>query len=192
MTEPLSAAGPPRAGRALSLLNAVLAVALVAVVIWLVLVLALGAKAWPFGSSHADKVASRYDAVRAAATSEIKAFLTLDYKNMDPVLKRVLNGGTGKFRRQYSSGRVGLKTSAQAAHTVSHGRIRSVGVSELGPNSAVVFVAADALVRNSRTAKQKPTSSCPHSGEVCRFYRLKVSMKLTGAGWKMADLEPMS
>lgn len=192
MTDSPTPAAPVRTGRWLSVVNAALGLVLLAVVIWLVLVLVLGSSVWPFGTTRADKVASRYDAVRAAAASEIKAFLSVDYKNMDPAIKRVLDGATGSFRQQYSSGKVGLKASAQAAHAVSKGRIRSVGVSELDANSAVVFIAADSVVSNSRTKTQKPTKSCPHSGEVCRFYRLKVTMRLTGAGWKMANLELMS
>jgi len=130
----------------------------------------------------AATMSSRYRAVTKAADDETKAFLTVDYQNMDPLIDKVLAGATGSFKSQYSGARTNLKTSAGTAQAVSTGNVLATGVSDLDAKHAVVFVAANSSVRNKSTkGKSEP-----------RYYRLKLTMTHEGGQWKTSDLEFVS
>ena len=55
-----------------------------------------------------------YDAVLRAATAEVIAFTTLDYRNIDPSIDRVLAGATGDFKKQFASSRDQLVAAARS------------------------------------------------------------------------------
>ncbi|WP_310963715.1 hypothetical protein [Nocardioides terrisoli] len=176
-------------GRTLGPVNLVLGAVLLGVVAALVIVLVQG----PSPQAEATRGASqRYAAVKAATSKEVAAFLDVDYRDMDPLIAKVLAGATGKFRAQYSHTKVNLKAAAEAAKSVSTGKVRQVGLTDVGASTATVFVAADAVVKNSSTGKQRATKQCPHAGAVCRYYRLKIEMTHTAQGWKMSGLDFVS
>ena len=177
--------------RVLSRVNAVLAVLLVLLVVYLLVIVVVGSRAVP-GTTAAERTVATYASVRAAANDEVDAFLEIDYRRMDPLLAKVLDGATGSFRAQYRANRVNLKAAAQAAHAVSTGQVKEIGISKLGSGTATLYVAADAVVRNRSTGKVKRTKACPHDGAVCRYYRLKLTMDRVGDTWKMAGLDFVS
>ena len=76
-----------------------------------------GAAAAP-GDSKAEALSQQYKDVTEAAEAETLAFLTVDYKNMDPLIQKVLDGATGNFKAQYA---------ARQAHPQGHGPARPVG-----------------------------------------------------------------
>lgn len=177
----------PATGRSWTWLNPTL-------VALLVLVLALTAVVWFSGpgvlpgKTSAQRAADSYGAVRDAARKEVGAFLTLDYKNMDPLVQKVLDGATGKFRKQYRASKVGLESAARSARVEASGKVRYVGIDRLRGKTATVFVAADGVVSNKHTEKVQSTRACPHDGAVCRYYRFKIEMTSTPEGWKISDL----
>jgi Mce-associated membrane protein len=171
--------------------NALLGVLVLALVVYLLVLLAAGSRAAP-GTTKGERAEQRYDDVRAAVSKGIEAFLRVDYKNMDPLLDAVLDGSTGTFKQQYAATRSSLKSAAQQAKATSTGTIKQIGVSELKGDQATVFVAADAVVTNSTTTKNPATATCPHKGAGCRFYRLKVGMTDTSDGWKISSLDFVS
>ena len=160
----------------------------------LVLVLAVTAVVWFSGpgvlpgKTAAQRTVDHYDAIRAAATSEVGAFLTIDYKKMDPLVQKVLDGATGKFRSQYSASKVNLEAAARSARVESSGKVRYVGIDQLQGGTATVFVAADGVVSNRSTQKVRSTRACPHDAAVCRYYRFKIQLTSTPGGWKMSEL----
>lgn len=168
-------------------LNGLLGVVVLALLVYLVVLLAAGARAMP-GTTKAERSAQSYAEVRDAASNEITAFLRIDYKDMDSLSAAVLDGATGKFKKQYTATKENLKAAAQSGRAHSTGSVKQVAISELKDDSATVFVAADAVVTNNKTGKAKATKSCPHEGSVCRFYRLKIEMTQTSDGWKMSNL----
>lgn len=179
---------PTPAGRGVVRLNVALCAVVALLVALLVYVLVRGSAALPWTTS-AEATQNGYDDVKAAASSEVTAFLRVDYRHMDPLINDVLDGATGTFRRQYGASRANLKSAAGSAHAVSTGSVKQVGITAMNSQSATVLVAADAVVRNKQTGKVKATKACPHAGAVCRFYRLKLGMRLTTDGWKMATLD---
>lgn len=177
--------------RTLRRVNAVLAALLALLLVYLLVIVVVGSRAVP-GTTAAERTVDTYAAVRAAAREEVDAFLEIDYRKMDPLLAKVLDGATGSFRAQYRTNRVNLKAAAEAARAVSTGEVEEIGISKLGPGTATLYVAADAVVRNRSTGKVKRTKACPHDGAVCRYYRLKVTMDRVGSTWKMSGLDFVS
>jgi hypothetical protein len=180
-----------RARRGWTWVNGALGLLVISLVGYLVVLLVGGAAAVP-GSTKGERAAQRYDAVSAAVRAEVKAFLEVDYRRMDPLMDAVLDGATGDFREQYAATRSSLKSAARQAQATSRGTIREVGISEVRGDRATVFVAADAVVTNKSTAKTEATKACQHAGAVCRFYRLKLGLTLTADGWKTSSLDFVS
>ena len=52
--------------------------------------------------------------VAAAARTEALAFLTVDHRNMDPLVDAVLAGATGDFKEQYADQRARLRQGGEA------------------------------------------------------------------------------
>lgn len=153
----------------------VLAVVLVATA---TLLFTKGAAATP-GDSKAETLSRQHAQVTKAARTETLAFLTVDYKNMDPLIAKVVAGATGTFKEQYEGAKVNLKASAQQARAVSTGQVLSVGIADIDDSSAVAFVAANSQVTNAST-KGKPQP---------RYYRLKLTMVRKGDAWLTSDLQ---
>jgi Mce-associated membrane protein len=137
-----------------------------------------GAKASP-GDAKAQSLSRDYKAVTAAAKDQTLAFLNIDYQDMDASIAKVLDGSTGSFKEQYSGAKANLKSSATRAKAKSTGKVLSVGISEVGKDDAVVFVAANSQVSNT-TTKGKT---------VPRYYRLKLTMERQGDRWLTSNLE---
>jgi Mce-associated membrane protein len=143
-----------------------------------VLLFTKGASATP-GDSEAEALSRQYEKVTAAARDETQAFLTVDYKNMDPLTGKVLAGATGRFKDQYEQARPNLKATARQGKSVATGKVREVGIGNMDGETAVVFVAADGSVRNKNTkGKAEP-----------RTYQFKMTMVRQGDKWLTSDLQ---
>ena len=99
----------------------------------------------------AETLSRQYDEVTKAAAGETLAFLTVDYKNMDPLIEKVLAGATGSFKAQYDGAKDTLKSTATAGQSVATGKVKAVGIGDIDGDTAVVFVAADGSVTNKST-----------------------------------------
>lgn len=136
-----------------------------------------GAAATP-GDSKAETLSRQYEQVTRAASEQTQAFLTVDYKDMDPLIAKVIAGAAGTFKQQYSQAKDTLKVSAQEAQARSTGKVLSVGIADIDDTDAVVFVAADSQVSNKST-KGKPQP---------RYYRFQLTMVRQGGKWLTSDL----
>ncbi len=101
--------------------NIVLMVLALVLIATTVLLFTKGAAATP-GDSRAEALSRQYDDVTAAARKETLAFLTVDYKDMDPLIAKVLEGATGTFKDQYERAKVTLKSTAQQGKSVATAR----------------------------------------------------------------------
>jgi Mce-associated membrane protein len=175
VSEPATPPGTATSWRTTNL--ALIGVAVLLVVASIVL-FTKGASAAP-GDSRAERLSEDYAQVTKAARAETLAFLTVDYKDMDPLIAEVLAGATGTFKSQYEKAKVNLKASAQQSQAVSTGKVLSVGVGDIDDSDAVVFVAADSQVSNKSTkGKAQP-----------RYYRLKLSLTRKGDKWLTSNLQ---
>lgn len=137
-----------------------------------------GASATP-GDSKAEALSRQYEQVTSAARKETLAFLTVDYKDMDPLIEKVLAGTTGAFKEQYEGAKVSLKATAQQGQAVATGEVKEVGIGDIDGDTAIVFVAADGSVINKSTkGKAQP-----------RHYRFKLTMVRKGEKWLTSDLQ---
>lgn len=168
-------------------LNVFLAVLVVGLLAATVTVLVNDSRTTP-AASATQRVSARYDAVTRAARVEITAFLHVDHRRMRPLTAAVLEGATGSFRSQYAANRTKLVAAARRSRARATGTVRAVGIGELAADRAVVYVAADSVLRSKGTRRQPASRDCPHPGAGCRSYRFKLTMQRTPGGWKLAEL----
>jgi Mce-associated membrane protein len=161
-----------------SVINAALAVILVALCGWLALFAVRGSAAAP-GSTPAEDLARQYSDISHAASAETMAFLAVDHARMDELTDRVLSGSTGTFKKQYKASLKSLKETAVSQESISKGHVDEVGLSDVESRSATVFVAAGSKVQNKGT-----------NGKVeDRAWRIKLSMVKEGGRWLVSQLE---
>lgn len=170
-----------REARSWGLVNAVLAVVLVLLVAGAVVLGVTGSRQSPQQAS-AQAMSDEYAAVTAAARRETEAFLTVDYRNMEPTVKKVLAGATGAFKKEYAHSEINLRAAATQSKATSRGTVRAVGVGDIRVGSATVYVAADSTVSNKSTG-QKPQP---------RYYRFQLDMTRVKGAWLTSDLQFVS
>ena len=117
--------------------------------------------------------------IAAAARAEALAFLTVDHRNMDPLVDAVLAGATGSFKEQYESQREKLTSEAIRTEATSTAEVVALGVGGFTEDSGYVLIAANSTVANTKTGK---------AGQV-RYYRLRLSLVREGGRWLTSDLE---
>ncbi|HNB00116.1 MAG TPA: hypothetical protein PKX56_07390 [Marmoricola sp.] len=125
----------------------------------------------------AEQMSKEYAAVDKAARETTKAFLDVDYTDMEPRIARVLKGATGSFADQYSRASVELKAQLAQEQTVATGKVLEIGIGDMNKTDAVVFVAADQTVQNKSTKGQKEP----------RYYRFQLDMTKVKGVWKVAQ-----
>lgn len=162
----------------ISTTNATLLLALLVLVAWLILFAVRGSAAAP-GSTPAEARAEQYADVTRAARSETLAFLAVDHKKMDQLTKRVLDGATGEFKKQYQASLKSLKEAAVTQESISTGRVDQIGLGDVDDDSASVFVAASSKVQNKGT-----------KGKVeDRSWRMKLTLAKVDSRWLVSQLE---
>lgn len=155
-------------------LTAVLAV-LVAVLLVATLVLAWVVK------GHRDDREALEAAREAALRAGRQAILNLDALSaatVDADLKRVVDGSTGDFKKQFVQAQGDLKSLVVARKTVSKGTILSAGVVRADLDTATVLVAVDRVVSDSTNT----------TGTTARD-RWKLDLEKHDGRWLVAALE---
>jgi len=126
----------------------------------------------------ADLTAAQQD-VAGAARREALAFLTVDHRDMDPLIDAVLDGATGGFAKQYASQRETLTSEAVRTEATSTPEVVALGVGDQDEESATVLVAANSTVTNTGTGAD---------GQV-RYYRLRLRLVREDDRWLTSDLQ---
>jgi hypothetical protein len=141
------------------------------------------------GRSEAEKANDRDLSVQVAATRAMKAFLEVDYRDMDARIKKVLSLSTGAFKNQYQTISTELKTGAETAKTVTTSAILRVALGDVDDDTAVVFVAADTNVTNTAVEQEKASGK---DVDGRRFFRWQLTMTKVGDRWLLKDLVGLS
>lgn len=178
VTNAVRTLGSKRPSNRRSVINIVLALILLGLCGWLALFVLHGSSAAP-GSTPAEKQAQAFTDINRAAQAETLAFLEVDYKKMDELTGRVLDGATGPFKKQYKTSLKSLKKAATSQKSTSKGHIDEVGLSEVDADTATVFVAAGSKVKNTGT-KGKAED---------RAWRIKLTMVKESGRWLVSQLE---
>jgi Mce-associated membrane protein len=142
------------------------------------LLVAIGLVATSRGTVDEELGAAQRE-VADAAGAEAVAFLTVDHRDMDPLIDAVLDGATGDFAEQYESQRERLTSEAVRTEATSSGEVVALGVGDLDDDSATVLVAANSTVTNTSTGRE---------GEV-RYYRLRLELVRAGDRWLTSNVE---
>ncbi|HYJ28388.1 MAG TPA: hypothetical protein VEW73_11800 [Nocardioides sp.] len=117
--------------------------------------------------------------VAGAARREALAFLTVDHRDMAPLIDAVLDGATGGFAKQYASQRGTLTSEAVRTEATSTPEVVALGVGDQDDDEATVLVAANSTVTNAGTGAE---------GQV-RYYRLRLRLVREDDRWLTSDLQ---
>ena len=147
-------------------------------VVLLALLVAIGLAVTRQDDVDAGLTAAQQD-VAGAARREALAFLTVDHRDMDPLIDAVLDGATGGFAKQYASQRETLTSEAVRTEATSTPEVVALGVGDQDEESATVLVAANSTVTNAGTGPD---------GQV-RYYRLRLRLVREDDRWLTSDLQ---
>lgn len=121
----------------------------------------------------------RLAAVLEAASSEVSAFLNIDYRDPDASFDAVLAGASGAFRTQFEKSTKDLDESLTKSRSVQESEVVWSGIVAADGDSATVSIAASGTVRNTYT-KNKAEA---------RNYRLQLELVLQDGSWLTRDLQ---
>jgi Mce-associated membrane protein len=147
-------------------------------VVLVALLVAIGLVVTRQDDGDAGLTAAQQD-VAGAARREALAFLTVDHRDMDPLIDAVLDGATGGFAKQYASQRETLTSEAVRTEATSTPEVVALGVGDQDEESATVLVAANSTVTNTGTGAD---------GQV-RYYRLRLRLVREDDRWLTSDLQ---
>lgn len=128
--------------------------------------------------SDASETRDRRTEILAAARQQAVNFTTLDYRELDRDLARVLDGATGQFKKEFEGGTADLPELVTANEAVSAGEVLEAGIVSDDADSARVLVVADSTVTNA--ASPKPQR---------RHYRMQMDLVLERGRWLVSDLQ---
>ncbi|MFL6089968.1 MAG: hypothetical protein ACJ71Z_07490 [Aeromicrobium sp.] len=152
----------------------------IAVAIW-------GARALPWTTAAEQAGYDNHEAT-AAAERAVRAFLEVDYRDIDDRTQAVLDLSTAPFREQYAYGSTDLRVQTMRAKSVSTATIRTVGLKQITGDTARLLVGADSVLRTTATKDKKPTKACPHAGARCNRYRFLVTLARVDDRWLLSNL----
>ena len=128
---------------------------------------------------------SAFDGAREAALATGRQLIlnldALSAGTIDADMKRVADGATGTFKRQFTGSEPELKKYVVGRKTVSAGQILSAGVVRSDSDTATVLVAVDRTVKDI-TSKDG----------VVAHDRWRMDLEKHGGRWLVADLQPVS
>jgi Mce-associated membrane protein len=115
----------------------------------------------------------------AAARQETLDFVSISASSVDRDLARIAAGATGEFSDQFTRGMSQVRQAVVENNVSSHGNVLRAGLVSGDRDSAVVLVAVDATVKNTRA----PDGRVSH-------YRIQVDVARNKAGrWLVAKLQ---
>lgn len=114
-----------------------------------VLLVALGVLGWTGARWRAaDRLDSAHQAAVLAAQEETVSFVTISASSVDADLQRIVDGATGDFKAEFTSGTPQVREAVVENQVASTGQVLRAGLVSGDLDSAVVLVAVDASVKN--------------------------------------------
>lgn len=132
-----------------------------------------------------QEAAAKADAreeVLSAARQYAVNLLTVDYRNTDQHIQRVLQGAASPFREEYAGKRQAIIDAAKKAEGDSKGESKDAAVISMDEDSAEVMVLADAVVSNKQTREASKQG-------VRSAYRWKLAMQNVRGRWLVSKVE---
>jgi Mce-associated membrane protein len=114
-----------------------------------VLLVALGVLGWTgVRWRDADRLDSARRAALGAAQEETVNFVTINASSADADLQRIVDGATGDFKAEFTSGMPQVRQAVVENQVESTGQVLRAGLVSGDLDSAMVLVAVDASVKN--------------------------------------------
>jgi Mce-associated membrane protein len=134
-----------------------------------------------FGSRwYDDRTLDRaHQQALAAAERTTVNFVSVSASSVDRDLQRIVDGATGDFQDEFTRGRAQVRAAIVENKVESRGTVLRAGLVSGDRRAAVVLVAIDATVRNTKS----PDGRASH-------YRIQVDVARTGSGrWLVSRLQ---
>jgi Mce-associated membrane protein len=128
------------------------------------------------GDAH-SRDAARAAAV-AAARQEALNLTSIDGQNIDADLKRVQDGATGGFAKDFATRSKDLKSVLTANAVVAEGRVIDAGLVRGDDNTATVLVVVDSTVKNKAAPAGRANT-----------YRMQLDLERHGNRWLTSALQ---
>ncbi|WP_157226574.1 hypothetical protein [Gordonia soli] len=157
---------PSRRGLLITLLGALTVAALVVTGVFL----------WQHRQADAER--ARAAEYTAAAERGVTALTSLDFRNADRDVRRVLDQSTGAFRADFQGRSDDFTEVIKQSQVTTQGRVTASALESLNDTGAVALVSATSDVTNAAGAKQEP-----------RMWRLRVTMTDVDGVKKMSKVD---
>jgi Mce-associated membrane protein len=154
---------------------------MVATVVVLAVVLALLAALAVLGAVKLRDVPKRDDAraaALAAARQEALNLTSIDGKDIDADLKRVQDGATGGFAKDFATRAKDLKSVLTANAVVAEGRVIDAALVRGDLDTATVLVVVDSTVKNTSVPAGRANT-----------YRMQLDLERHGGRWLTSALQ---
>lgn len=153
---------------------------LVLVLATLIMVQTAGAAWLAVRTRDAQRMEGTREAVLVAARTQAVNMVSIDYRQADLGIQRILRGMTGKLRDDFASKQAPiLARTVRKAQTISRGTALSAGIVALDEDSAEVIVAGNTAVQSLRTDDTKDHRPV----NVRRLWRATLEMRRLGDRW---------
>jgi Mce-associated membrane protein len=153
----------------------------VALVVMLVIVLVLLAAGALLGAVTLRDAAQRDDARAAAlgaARQEALNLTSIDGKDIEADLKRVQDGATGGFAKEFAQRAKDLKTVLTENAVVAEGRVIDAALVRGDLDTATVLVVVDSTVKNKAVPAGRANT-----------YRMQLDLERHGSRWLTSALQ---
>lgn len=165
--DPKSVAAPQSPVRLALILGLAIVVALTALCGW------LGYRT--FESRHAEQF--RAMVVQVARQGAIN-LTTIDYRQADADVKRILDSATGQFYDEFSTRSAPFIDVVKKAQSKSVGTVTEAGVESIGDSEGQVLVAVSVATTNKGTQEDRP-----------RFWRMRLTVTKAGEDTKVSKVD---
>jgi len=118
------------------------------------------------------------DAALGAARQEALNLTSIDGRDIDTDLSRVLNGATGAFAKDFSQRSKDLKTVLAENQVVAEGRVLDAALVRGDLDTATVLVVVDSNVKNKAAPAGRDNT-----------YRMQLDLERHGSRWLTSALQ---
>lgn len=129
---------------------------------------------------HAQEEDAREDALRAARQSALN-LTSIDYRDFDAAVERVLEGATGDFGEEFQANSDELKDLLLDNQVQSEGTVIEAGVVRADRSTATVLVVVDSTVRNKDTPDGRVNTN-----------RMQIEVEKVDGRWLTSTLQFVS
>lgn len=145
----------------------------------IVLVALLGWLGWrdlEFRRAEADR-----DRMLQAGRAGMLALTTVDHRQIDADVQRILDTSTGSFREDFEKNAEGFKSAARRAQSTSVGTVTEAGLETAAGGEGRVLVALTVMTTNRGIPEQQP-----------KAWRTRVTVTRDDGEYKVAAVEFVS